>query len=74
MPGKPEQSLSLVRNSIPCFSALFKENAVAEYQKQRRKRAVPKESRKGRVDKSRARQAAMKPHANKYRHKKNDEA
>lgn len=41
--------------------------------KQKRHRCIPKQSRKGRVDKSRARQADMKPHANKYEHKKNED-
>lgn len=73
VPGKPELSLSLIGSSIPRSGALFKESAMAEYQKQRRKRAVPKPSRKGRVDKSRVRQAIVKPHENKYVHKKNGE-
>lgn len=41
--------------------------------KQRRKRCVPKQSRKNHVDKARVRQATMKPHVNKYRDKTNGE-
>lgn len=37
--------------------------------KQRRKRCIPKISKKGRVDKSRERQRLAKPHANKYKDK-----
>jgi hypothetical protein len=41
--------------------------------KQRRKKSVPKQSRKGRVDHARVRQANMKPHKNKYNHKKDED-